>query len=74
MFGMIAGVGLSNMQYTNQGSMRNIFILGFALYNGLSISAYFTAYTESEEHGPVNTSSSEFNGAHSRTRTFHALL
>lgn len=62
MFGMIAGVGLSNMQYTNQGSMRNVFILGFSLYNGLSIAAYFTAFTESEGHGPVDTTSSEFNG------------
>ena len=60
---MITGVGLSNMQYTNQGSMRNIFILGFSLFNGLSISSYFEAYTESEEHGPVDTGSSEFNGA-----------
>jgi hypothetical protein len=55
MFGMIAGIGLSNMQYTPQNSMRNVFILGFALYNGLSIASYFTAYTESEGVGPVNT-------------------
>jgi solute carrier family 23 (nucleobase transporter), member 1 len=45
MFGMIAGVGLSNMQYTDQGSIRNIFILGFSLYNGLSIASYFGAFT-----------------------------
>lgn len=63
MFGMIAGVGLANMQYANQASMRNIFILGFALFNGLSIPAYFAKYTESEGHGPVDTGSQEFNGA-----------
>ena len=57
-----AGVGLSNFQYANMASMRNIFIIGFALYNGLSISRYFEAYTESEGHGPVNTSNQEFNG------------
>ena len=62
MFGMIAGVGLANMQYANQASMRNIFILGFALFNGLSIPAYFTKFTESEGHGPVDTGSQEFNG------------
>eukprot|EP00892_Ulva_mutabilis_P012819 jgi/Ulvmu1/990/UM103_0017.1 len=61
MFGMIAGVGLANMQYANQASMRNIFILGFALFNGLSIPDYFSRYTESEGHGPVNTGSQEFN-------------
>lgn len=60
-----AGIGLSNAQYTNQANMRNIFILGFSLYNGLSISSYFTAYEESEGNGPVNTSNQEFNGASS---------
>ena len=41
MFALIAGVGLSQMQYTDQNSPRNIFILGFAVYMGLSVPYYF---------------------------------
>ena len=41
MFALIAGVGLSQMQFTDQNSPRNIFILGFGLYMGLSIPYYF---------------------------------
>ena len=41
MFGLIAAVGLSQMQHADQNSPRNIFILGFALYMGLSIPYYF---------------------------------
>lgn len=41
MFALIAGVGLSQMQYTGQNSPRNIFILGFGLYMGLSVPYYF---------------------------------
>ncbi len=43
MFGMIAAVGLSNLQYVDLNSGRNLFILGFAFFMGLSIPAYFTA-------------------------------
>ena len=41
MFGLIAAVGLSQMQHADQNSPRNIFILGFALYMGLSVPYYF---------------------------------
>ena len=41
MFALIAGVGLSQMQYADQNSPRNIFILGFAIYMGLSVPNYF---------------------------------
>ena len=43
MFGMIAAVGLSNLQFVNLNSARNLFILGFALFMGLSVPQYFTA-------------------------------
>ncbi|XP_053373096.1 solute carrier family 23 member 1-like isoform X2 [Mercenaria mercenaria] len=36
MFGMITAVGLSNLQYVNLNSSRNIFILGVSLFFGLS--------------------------------------
>jgi len=35
MFGMVAAVGLSNAQFANLNSSRNLFILGFALIFGL---------------------------------------
>jgi len=41
MFGMIAAVGLSNLQFVDLNSARNLFILGFAFYMGLSMPVYF---------------------------------
>ncbi len=43
MFGMIASVGLSNLQFVNLNSARNLFILGFAFFMGLSLPEYFNA-------------------------------
>lgn len=36
-FGLIIAVGLANLQYVNMNSERNLFIVGFAIYNCLSI-------------------------------------
>ncbi len=41
MFGMIAAVGLSNLQFVDLNSARNLFILGFAMFMGLSVPEYF---------------------------------
>jgi nucleobase transporter 1/2 len=41
MFGMIAAVGLSNLQFVDLNSSRNLFILGFAFFMGLSVPEYF---------------------------------
>ncbi|MFQ6673850.1 MAG: uracil-xanthine permease family protein [Fidelibacterota bacterium] len=43
MFGMIASVGLSNLQFVDLNSARNLFILGFAFFMGLSVPEYFAA-------------------------------
>jgi nucleobase transporter 1/2 len=43
MFGMIAAVGLSNLQFVDLNSGRNLFILGFAFFMGLSLPEYFSA-------------------------------
>jgi len=43
MFGMIAAVGLSNLQFVDLNSARNLFILGFAFFMGLSVPQYFVA-------------------------------
>ncbi|NXE60720.1 S23A1 protein, partial [Calcarius ornatus] len=37
MFGVIAAVGISSLQYTDMNSSRNIFIFGFSLFAGLTI-------------------------------------
>uniref|UniRef100_A0A803VZX2 Solute carrier family 23 member 1 n=1 Tax=Ficedula albicollis TaxID=59894 RepID=A0A803VZX2_FICAL len=37
MFGVITAVGISNLQYTDMNSSRNIFIFGFSLFAGLTI-------------------------------------
>ena len=43
MFGMITAVGLSNLQFVDLNSARNLFILGFSLFMGLSVPVYFKA-------------------------------
>jgi len=44
MFGMIAAVGLSNLQFIDLNSTRNLFILGFAIFMGISVPEYFNVY------------------------------
>jgi hypothetical protein len=61
MFGIISAVGLAQMSHTDQHCSRNVFILGFALYSGLSVTYYVSDYTNKHGHGPVNTSSDVFN-------------
>lgn len=57
MFGLIVGVGVSNLQFTNQNSPRNLFILGFSVYMGLSVPQYFA----SVKGGVFKTSDIKFN-------------
>ena len=42
-FGMIASVGLSNLQYVNLNNPRNLFIIGIGLFAGLTFPAHFGA-------------------------------
>jgi nucleobase transporter 1/2 len=62
MFGLIAAVGISQLQFTDQNSPRNIFIVGLGLYLSLSIPDYFITYTTTNNQGPINTKSTEVNG------------
>ena len=41
LFGMIAAVGLSNLQFVNLNNTRNLFIIGICLFAGLSMNAHF---------------------------------
>ena len=42
MFGMVAAVGLSNLQFVNLNSPRNIFIIGFSIFIGLVVPKWVT--------------------------------
>jgi nucleobase transporter 1/2 len=53
LFGLIAAVGLSNLQYVNLNNARNLFVLGIALFSGLSFRAAFNANPIS--WGPIGT-------------------
>ncbi|VFQ97095.1 unnamed protein product [Cuscuta campestris] len=57
LFGLVASVGLSFLQFTNMNSMRNLFIVGVSLFLGLSIPEYFRKYT----YGPAHTNAGWFN-------------
>lgn len=37
MFGMITAVGISNLQYVDMNSSRNLFVLGFSLMLGMAV-------------------------------------
>ncbi len=43
LFGMIVAIGLSNLQYVDMNAPRNLFIIGFAFFMGLSLPAYIGA-------------------------------
>ncbi|PNW70367.1 hypothetical protein CHLRE_17g716800v5 [Chlamydomonas reinhardtii] len=61
-FGLIAAVGLSNLQFTDQNSSRNLMIVGFAIYMALSVPHFFDTYTAAHDgQGPINTSNTHFN-------------
>nr|CAB3266161.1 solute carrier family 23 member 1-like [Phallusia mammillata] len=50
MFGMIAAVGISNLQYVDLNSPRNLFIIGFSLFMGLTVPEWMKA-----NRGVINT-------------------
>ena len=43
LFGMIVAVGLSNLQFVDMNAPRNLFIIGFAFFMGLSMPQYIAA-------------------------------
>lgn len=40
LFGMITAVGLSNLQFVDLNSSRNLFVLGFSIFFGLVLPSY----------------------------------
>ncbi|CAG5098761.1 Oidioi.mRNA.OKI2018_I69.XSR.g15952.t1.cds [Oikopleura dioica] len=52
MFGLISGVGISNLKYVDLGSSRNVFVFGFSIFLGLALPFW------SERHpNSINTGS-----------------
>ncbi|XP_020264183.1 nucleobase-ascorbate transporter 2-like isoform X2 [Asparagus officinalis] len=54
LFGFVAAVGLSFLQFTNINSMHNLFIVGVSIFLGLSITQYFFNYSTTDSHGPAH--------------------
>lgn len=77
MWALIVAIGLSNLQYTQSASFRNIMIVGASLFLGLSIPAYFQQYHPESRlilpgyfvpfaaasNGPMHTGSKQFDFA-----------
>ncbi|CAA0810892.1 Nucleobase-ascorbate transporter 3 [Striga hermonthica] len=61
LYGIVAAIGISFMQFTNNNSMRNIYVLGVSLFLGISIPQYFIMNTDVAGHGPVRTNGGWFN-------------
>ncbi|GAB4859409.1 N-terminal acetyltransferase [Ancistrocladus abbreviatus] len=64
LFGLVASVGLSFLQFTNMNSMRNLFITGLSLFLGISIPQFFDDYLPPEycpRKGLVWTNAGWFN-------------
>ncbi|KAJ3693278.1 hypothetical protein LUZ60_008758 [Juncus effusus] len=61
LFGLIASVGISFLQFTNMNSMRNLMITGLSLFLGISVPQYFSETMLTSNHGPVNSNAGWFN-------------
>ncbi|XP_060792256.1 solute carrier family 23 member 1 isoform X5 [Neoarius graeffei] len=51
LFGMITAVGLSNLQYVDLNSSRNLFVLGFSMFSGLTLPNYLDTHPGSIKTG-----------------------
>ena len=55
MFGMIAAVGISNLQFADMNSSRNLFIVGFSIVFGLALPYYMENHPDAIATGMVTT-------------------
>ncbi|XP_010556259.1 PREDICTED: nucleobase-ascorbate transporter 7 [Tarenaya hassleriana] len=60
-FAYVGAGGLSLLQFCNLNSFKTMFILGFSIFMGLSITQYFNEYTALNNYGPVHTRARWFN-------------
>ncbi|KAM7277135.1 hypothetical protein ACFE04_019001 [Oxalis oulophora] len=61
LFGLVASVGLSFLQFTNMNCMRNLMITGLTLFLGLSVPQFFNEYWNPTHRGLVHTNAGWFN-------------
>ncbi|XP_020103753.1 nucleobase-ascorbate transporter 1 isoform X1 [Ananas comosus] len=61
LFGLVASVGISFLQFTNMNSMRNLMITGLSLFLGISVPQFFSDTMVTSAHGPVHTRAGWFN-------------
>ncbi|KAJ8771560.1 hypothetical protein K2173_026737 [Erythroxylum novogranatense] len=60
-FGIVAAIGISFIQFANNNSLRNHYVLGLSLFLAISIPQYFVSNTTRDGHGPVGTGAGWFN-------------
>ena len=53
MFGIIAAVGISNLQFADMNSPRNLFIVGFSILYGLALPHYMNSHPNAINTGKV---------------------
>ncbi|KAK7300392.1 hypothetical protein RJT34_11236 [Clitoria ternatea] len=61
LFGLVASVGISFLQFTNMNSMRNLIIIGLTLFLGISVPQFFNQYWTPSHRGLVHTNAGWFN-------------
>ncbi|XVF81576.1 hypothetical protein PTKIN_Ptkin15bG0166000 [Pterospermum kingtungense] len=61
LFGLVASVGLSFLQFTNMNCMRNLIITGLSLFLGISIPQFFNEYWNPTHRGLIHTNAGWFN-------------
>ncbi|GKV30383.1 hypothetical protein SLEP1_g39199 [Rubroshorea leprosula] len=61
LLGIVAAVGITFLQFANNNSMRNIYVLGVSLFLGISISQYFVSKSTPTGGGPTRTGAGWFN-------------
>ncbi len=49
------GTGISHLQFANMNMTRNLFVVGFSIFMGLSVPQYFSEFTVRADHGPIDT-------------------
>ncbi|XP_069510445.1 solute carrier family 23 member 1 isoform X2 [Ambystoma mexicanum] len=53
LFGMITAIGLSNLQFVDMNSSRNLFVLGFSMFFGLALPNYLDSNPNAIDTGIV---------------------
>ena len=55
MFGMITAVGISNLQFVDMNSPRNLFIIGFSLILGMALPYWMNNHPNAIQTGKIGS-------------------